>query len=355
MAPINPKRLQRLAVVAYLAVIVGLIAYLARRVWQRAEYSDVTRALVSSCTRHPLALDDASVYHHINTPCDRAVEREFIKDASVQTLEYQVDIAINSLGFRNDEYPVEKPPGHTRIVLLGDSFVYGHGVRHHETFYKRLERKLNADGDDRHEVWNIAAPSWGTLIHRRVVEGPLRRFSPDLVILFLDNSDMYDDEAYRRLQGSDGSFPATADMRAYWALRDRIDKAAWEDPKQDGGAQDAAAALPSYQQLRAQSIENIKAIASNVRAWNVPFLVVTYPYPTFTKGFERGVYGPTYEQLDRAGISRLSLFEHFPPETHSRYYFLGNRHWNAAGSQRVADVLFEVLPQRYPKLFPRLH
>jgi hypothetical protein len=51
-----------------------------------------------------------------------------------------VDVATNSMGHRDYEYPVIRRPGVPRIMMLGDSFIEGWGVPFDETITKRLER-----------------------------------------------------------------------------------------------------------------------------------------------------------------------------------------------------------------------
>jgi hypothetical protein len=48
--------------------------------------------------------------------------------ASTEGEEYEYEVHINSLGFRDDEFPIEKPPGTVRVMMLGDSFTFGMGV-----------------------------------------------------------------------------------------------------------------------------------------------------------------------------------------------------------------------------------
>ena len=57
-----------------------------------------------------------------------------------------VDVATNSIGHRDHEYPVERQPGVPRIIMLGDSFIEGWGVPFDETITKRLERLFQDSG-----------------------------------------------------------------------------------------------------------------------------------------------------------------------------------------------------------------
>ena len=47
------------------------------------------------------------------------------------------EIAINADGFRDHAYPRQKPAGVFRIVVLGDSIVWGHGLALEDTFAKQ--------------------------------------------------------------------------------------------------------------------------------------------------------------------------------------------------------------------------
>src|SRR5678815_4139427 len=57
--------------------------------------------------------------------------------------EFSHQVRINSAGWRDRERSPEKPPGIFRIVVLGDSFTWGHGVEDEEIFTRRLEQKLS--------------------------------------------------------------------------------------------------------------------------------------------------------------------------------------------------------------------
>lgn len=57
--------------------------------------------------------------------------------------EYPVRTHSNNLGFREDsKTTVEKEPGQTRIVFIGDSLTFGQGVKTQEAFPKQVEKML---------------------------------------------------------------------------------------------------------------------------------------------------------------------------------------------------------------------
>jgi hypothetical protein len=63
---------------------------------------------------------------------------------------------VNALGYRDYEFPREKR-GLRRILVLGDSFVFGDNVARSETLPKQLERLLAGSG----EVFNMGVPGDG--------------------------------------------------------------------------------------------------------------------------------------------------------------------------------------------------
>ena len=53
-----------------------------------------------------------------------------------------VEYRINSLGFRDHEFPLEKPAGEFRVIAIGDSFTFGQGVQLDDSWPQQLEREL---------------------------------------------------------------------------------------------------------------------------------------------------------------------------------------------------------------------
>ena len=90
---------------------------------------------------------------------------------------WQADLATNALGFRDVNHG-EKAEGVTRVAVLGDSFVFGSGVKQDEPITRRLAALLGPS----FEVINLGVPGYGTdqalLTLRRW--GP--RLSPDVVL-----------------------------------------------------------------------------------------------------------------------------------------------------------------------------
>jgi hypothetical protein len=57
-------------------------------------------------------------------------------------------VTTSSAGFRDEEIPVEKRPGSTRIMMLGDSVLFGWGTKQDETVAARLKQAWRQAGRD---------------------------------------------------------------------------------------------------------------------------------------------------------------------------------------------------------------
>ncbi len=99
----------------------------------------------------------------------------------------------NSLGYRNDEFPREKPEGVFRIAVLGGSTTYNIGINDNDkTFTAVMERELRDKyGYENVEVINAGVGgynSWETLIN---LEFRVLDIDPDLVIEYEGTNDVH--------------------------------------------------------------------------------------------------------------------------------------------------------------------
>jgi len=90
---------------------------------------------------------------------------------------YAVTIRTNAAGLRDD--PLRpRAPGTRRVLALGDSFGFGHGVEAAQAYPARLEERLPGT-----EVVNAAVPGYGTLDALALLEAEVDRLAPDMVLL----------------------------------------------------------------------------------------------------------------------------------------------------------------------------
>lgn len=130
-----------------------------------------------------------------------------------RTPEFDFTADINSLGFRDREFALDKGD-EKRILAVGDSFTYGWGVAADESFPKLLESNLRRTGD-RVEIANLGQPGASPSTYARIADKAIPILKPDLVIVFI-------------LQGDDLAAAEVSDERLPAAdspppqLRDRI-------------------------------------------------------------------------------------------------------------------------------------
>ena len=99
----------------------------------------------------------------------------------------RVEVHTNSAGFRGiREYAVEKPIGVIRVAALGDSFVFGFGVRDGESFPAVLESQNKT-----REVLNLGIPGYGMdqiyLSYREIA----RKYHPNIVLIGIFQEDFW--------------------------------------------------------------------------------------------------------------------------------------------------------------------
>ena len=111
---------------------------------------------------------------------------ERFKDAEFYTLEkgegYPPSEENNVDGLRDVTRPVETREGLRRVVILGDSVVFGHGLEAPQAFPQLLEGSLRASGHDV-DVFNLALPGWSTRQERLAYERIARKYKPNVVVL----------------------------------------------------------------------------------------------------------------------------------------------------------------------------
>lgn len=69
-----------------------------------------------------------------------------------------IEVRTNAQGFRDKDWSDEPAPGVKRVVVVGDSAVFGYGIPvEADLLHRQLERELNHSGRGRWEVLNLAS------------------------------------------------------------------------------------------------------------------------------------------------------------------------------------------------------
>jgi len=106
------------------------------------------------------------------------------------TDEFVEEVETNSLGLRGGEIPA-KADGAKRILILGDSMTFGHGVSEDDSYPARLEAMLR-ERNLRVDVVNAGVKGYGNDQAVKLFADRLRGLDPDLVILAYYTNDLED-------------------------------------------------------------------------------------------------------------------------------------------------------------------
>lgn len=119
---------------------------------------------------------------HVPSAQDRHIHRDF-----------DVDVATNSQGFRDDPVSFERIEGRRRVLFLGDSFGFGYGVERGELLPDLLE-----DSFPDTEFVNASVAGYGTDQQLLFFREEGYRYAPDLVLYLFHPNDVEDNNAGRR-------------------------------------------------------------------------------------------------------------------------------------------------------------
>jgi len=119
-----------------------------------------------------------------------------------------VPVKHNALGLRSPQLPTEKAMGERRVLLLGDSTLYGHGVPEGDTIRSRLEVALRtASGNPNVQVISMGVPGYSSLQSLHQYRRLGRPLSPDIVVhggIWSDAMpDRFEDKVL--MEGADGA------------------------------------------------------------------------------------------------------------------------------------------------------
>jgi len=329
---------------------------------------------------------------------DPVLHHRLIPDARgrQKTMEFDAPYEINSLGLRDREFPRAKPVGAKRILVLGDSFTEGVGVGGTETFCSLLQGRLDTAGLGRWQVINAGVASYSPLLEYLYLKTQGLALEPDLVLLNLDLSDIYDDFDYAKLAEYDahgepvavhgdpppeaGPWPirllvgikdlAKYQTRTYNFVRRRL--YAYTDAARRNVEASGDVRTDKYGMLReelgpddhdwTQTYANLLKIRDTLRARQLDLWIGVYPYAlqVSTKewiagrqywGFKQDrVYSDRPQQwvVDfgrRNDIPVLNMVQDFREAATTVFplYYDGDGHWRAAGHRVAADAWFKAL------------
>lgn len=192
---LDPALQQANRVIVVLGFLVLALAAALVIFWLRRPYAELDRiALKDPEIRRQvvaqLAQETAGFYDsHVDFDVGRTTFSDLV-DFNAKGL----IVSTNRYGMRERDYEMPKPDGTLRIVLLGDSFVFGLGVKADDRLGVELEEALRKRSpyDGTIEVLHIGVSSWNYLNAAAFLRRQLSQLQPDAVFHFSLPNDLED-------------------------------------------------------------------------------------------------------------------------------------------------------------------
>lgn len=106
--------------------------------------------------------------------------------------DFTMEVETNSLGLRDEEIELDPADKRPRILLLGDSFVFGFGVNVDDRLDSRLQHYLGEEAI----VINAGVPAWGTIQETNFGRDLFDQVHPDVIVLTFCGNDPHDDSLF---------------------------------------------------------------------------------------------------------------------------------------------------------------
>jgi len=263
-------------------------------------------------------------------------------------------ITINSKGLRDREHSYDKPPGIFRIVVVGDSFVFGAGgVDPPHRFTDILQSSLSNV-----EVINMGIPGYGADQEYLYLREEGLKYHPDLVLLcafFNDFSESFSTinpsigrpKGYLSINGNNLDFNPPSFSLFYrvsqysyvLGLADlglgKLSATYWNAQRKPHGVLDEQERLATFRQIYVSAAELCKQHGS-------AFVLVYLP---FQNQYQKSVIQQTMDNLAASyGIKALDLMDPVHQAHRARRaYFEHDIHLNEYGNQVVAQLILQYL------------
>ncbi len=122
-------------------------------------------------------------------------------------------VTTNSLGYRDREFSITKPPHGFRVLAIGDSVTFGHGVLAEEAWPKVLERRLAAHFPNRTvDVINTAVPGNSPFQEYYDLKRALILHPDAVIIQFVLNDLIEPYKVFRRFGGKGTDYHGVDDI-----------------------------------------------------------------------------------------------------------------------------------------------
>jgi lysophospholipase L1-like esterase len=266
-----------------------------------------------------------------------------------------ISYATNNDGLREDhDYALEKAPGVRRVILLGDSFVFGWGLHLEHTMGRQTASLL--DGT-KWEVLNLGVPAYNTANEVSFLEERGLKYHPDVVVLMYHPNDagiatntvLGDAATTDRLLTDYYDGKGTPEQRAqvedYLGSEGQPLAPSWNAP--DLRSRDRQYLthhfLPLYWSQVQQTLDRLATLAREHH-----FAVVVAILPELDRPWEKHPFAPLYahvhDEMARRGFEVVDLYPLFQRYPNPDLMLWGHDgHTSAFANRLIAHALAERL------------
>lgn len=286
-----------------------------------------------------------------------------------------VSIKTNSLGFRDEEIPLDKQPDEFRILCLGDSVTLGYKLEEPQTYVAQLESLLNQQYRPRgFQVINAGVDGYATFQEFHLLKQKGLALKPDLILVCFVLNDVTEQFRTMASLGGVGNYAGAGKKSLTRSMLRVLNKSAVYTAvklvylKLEGLRR---AQLQRLGKWRYRSLDDIYNVAELFKSPLRPEIESAWEFTktqvlqlselAHENGIPLLIFVPPYAgQVGEEGISmrpqrvlarfclrhEIPLFDLSPgflanpdPET----LFLDGNHYNAEGSRLIAEMLFQKL------------
>jgi lysophospholipase L1-like esterase len=308
---------------------------------------------------NPKEINDAAIF---NAPTTEAINnRTFLKDRLLlwklrpsqnflkkfTNDKFNGNYAINSLGLRGKDFPIEKNKDTFRLVCLGDSITFGWRVEFEDAYPERLEAKLRSGFRDKNvEVINAGVLGYSSLQGLRLLERDIIKLKPDIVIVYfgIDDGDkaVYFSDKYLRIK-SDVAVSIDNFLnrsRFYRLLKNFLLKFIGNKKYERDRNTERSRVSPEDYRV------NLEDMVSLLNSKNIPLLVML-PI-IYENGFSQKLqrYDVTENlslKLTGKNIKYINVLSAFKKVKDQQILFFDNSHPTELGHEIMAEEIFRTL------------
>lgn len=266
-------------------------------------------------------------------------------------------VSTNSFSLRGPETTRARPEGTYRVLVLGDSTLFGHGVREDETFAQRLERELAPVAAPHPvEVLNGAVQGYTTWQGLDFLERQGLRFDPTLLIVGFNNDpeiDLVPDrERAAPLRAVRPLAEALYSSTSYLLLRKvlvnlRIPSMLPEQAELEVKVRRGSRIPDRMHRVPLDDFRgNLQRMAELARGRGIPMILLVLPRdPAQTPRYPNSEYREAMlAAATEPGVRVLDLFQEWQAPEYARYFRPGDpMHPRAAGQARMAAQVAEAI------------